>query len=65
VICNLGQPQRPVMQLFFFLIHVVIGWLQLKLIEKANEGNMAAHPDSVQRGGVGAAIERLEENLSK
>jgi hypothetical protein len=53
------------MQLFFFLIHVVIGWLQLKLIEKANEGNMAAHPDSVQRGGVGAAIERLEENLSK
>lgn len=46
-------------------MHFVTGWLQLKLIEKANEGNMAAHPDSDQRGGVGAAIERLEENLSK
>jgi len=44
-----------------------IGWLQLKLIEKANESNMAAHPDSDQRArsGVGAAIDRLEENLSK
>lgn len=40
-----------------------LGWIQLKLIEKANEGN----PDLDGRGeansGVGAAIERLEGNL--
>ena len=47
---------------------VVTGWIQLKLVEKANEGN-AAHLDLDQRGekkrGVGAAIDRLEENLNK
>ena len=43
----------------------VTGWLQLKLIEKANEGNMAANPGSETRSGVGAAIERLEGNLNK
>lgn len=41
------------------------GWLQLKLIEKANEGNMAANPSSEARSGVGAAIERLEGNLNE
>ncbi|KAG6686531.1 hypothetical protein I3843_11G024000 [Carya illinoinensis] len=46
-----------------------LGWLQLKLIKKANEVNEAAHLGSNQRGeaksGVSAAIERLEENLNK
>ncbi|KAK7330503.1 hypothetical protein VNO77_24698 [Canavalia gladiata] len=45
-----------------------LGWVHLKLVEMANEGNPAAHPNSDQRevkGGVSAAIERLEENLSK
>ncbi|XP_075660919.1 uncharacterized protein LOC142630762 [Castanea sativa] len=42
-----------------------LGWLQLKLIEKANEGNVAANPVSEASGGVGAAIERLEGNLNK
>lgn len=39
----------------------------MKLVDKANEGNMAA--ESGQGGdatsGVGAAIDRLEEHLSK
>nr|XP_023929526.1 uncharacterized protein LOC112040831 [Quercus suber]POE89368.1 hypothetical protein CFP56_01731 [Quercus suber] len=42
-----------------------LGWLQLKLIEKANEGNMVANPGSEARSGVGAAIERLEGNLNE
>lgn len=49
-------------------MHFVAGWAHLKLVEKANEGNLSAHPDSDQRearSGVGAAIERLEENLNK
>lgn len=51
------------------ILHVEIGWIQLKLVEKANEGNPAAHIGSDQGGekksGVGAAIDRLEENLNK
>lgn len=49
-------------------MHFVAGWAHLKLVEIANEGNPAAHPNSDQReakSGVGAAIERLEENLNK
>lgn len=45
-----------------------LGWAHLKLVEIANEGNPAAHPNSDQieaKSGVGAAIERLEENLNK
>ncbi|KAK2663737.1 hypothetical protein Ddye_002311 [Dipteronia dyeriana] len=46
-----------------------IGWLHLKLVEKANEGNMAAYPHSNQGGevksGVEAAIDRMEQNLNK
>ncbi|GAV58354.1 hypothetical protein CFOL_v3_01888 [Cephalotus follicularis] len=46
-----------------------LGWLHFKLVEKANEANLATHPDSSQSGkaksGVSATIERLEENLSK
>lgn len=47
-----------------------LGWLHLKLVEKANEGNEAlAYTNTVQKGesksGVGAAIERFEENLKK
>ncbi|XP_030553717.1 uncharacterized protein LOC115757567 isoform X2 [Rhodamnia argentea] len=46
-----------------------LGWLHLKLVDKANEGSLSASGDMDQRGGarsgVGAAIERLEENLSK
>lgn len=48
--------------------HFVAGWAHLKLVEIANEGNPAAHPNSDQieaKSGVGAAIERLEENLNK
>ncbi|OMO59991.1 hypothetical protein CCACVL1_24494 [Corchorus capsularis] len=45
-----------------------LGWIHLKLVEKANEGNMGAK-DPGQRGeaksGLGAAIDRLEENLNK
>ncbi|KAH9776219.1 mitochondrial import inner membrane translocase subunit Tim17/Tim22/Tim23 family protein [Citrus sinensis] len=44
-----------------------LGWLHLKLVDKVNEGNMAA--ESGQGGGaksgVGAAIDRLEEHSSK
>lgn len=42
------------------------GWLQLKLMEKANEGNkeeMSHHGEVTS--GVGAAIERLEQQLRK
>ncbi|XP_052180369.1 uncharacterized protein LOC127793718 [Diospyros lotus] len=46
-----------------------LGWLQLKLIEKANEGRSAGYPDSNNskeaKSGVGAAIERLEGHRSK
>lgn len=50
------------------LMQFVAGWAHLKLVQIANEGNPAAHPNSDQReakSGVGAAIERLEENLNK
>lgn len=44
-----------------------IGWAQLKLVEKANEGRpVAVHSENGQvKSGVGAAIERLEGSLSK
>ncbi|KAJ7956223.1 Mitochondrial import inner membrane translocase subunit Tim17/Tim22/Tim23 family protein [Quillaja saponaria] len=45
-----------------------LGWIHLKLVEKANEGNSATYPNSDQRevkSGVSAAIERLEGNLTK
>ncbi|KAK2978078.1 hypothetical protein RJ640_005199, partial [Escallonia rubra] len=46
-----------------------LGWLQLKLVEKANEERLAAFPKAdgskEAKSGVGAAIDRLEENLSK
>lgn len=46
-----------------------IGWLQLKLLDKANEGKMASYLNSNQGGetksGVAAAIDRLEGNLKK
>ncbi|XP_020974376.1 uncharacterized protein LOC107630271 isoform X2 [Arachis ipaensis] len=45
-----------------------LGWLHLKLIEKANEGNQAANENLDKRdikSGVSAAIERLESNLHK
>ncbi|KGN64318.1 uncharacterized protein LOC101204093 [Cucumis sativus] len=47
-----------------------LGWIHLKLVEKANEGNEAlGYTNTVQEGksksGVGAAIERFEENLNK
>ncbi|XP_050223188.1 uncharacterized protein LOC126673205 [Mercurialis annua] len=40
-----------------------LGWVQLKLIEKANEGNVDSNASGEARSGVGAAIERLEGNL--
>ncbi|XP_057950950.1 uncharacterized protein LOC131145780 [Malania oleifera] len=42
-----------------------LGWLHLKLVEKANESSLAANDGGESKGGVGAAIERLEGNLSK
>ncbi|QHN87436.1 uncharacterized protein DS421_16g555110 [Arachis hypogaea] len=45
-----------------------LGWLHLKLIEKANEGNQAANENLDKRdikSGVSAAIKRLESNLQK
>ncbi|GKV36427.1 hypothetical protein SLE2022_020690 [Rubroshorea leprosula] len=38
-----------------------LGWIHLKLVEKANEGIATERSDT--KSGVGAAIERLEENL--
>lgn len=42
----------------------MIGWLHLKLVEKANEG-VVTDENQEAKGGVGAAIERLEGNFSK
>ncbi|GMH21494.1 hypothetical protein Nepgr_023336 [Nepenthes gracilis] len=46
-----------------------LGWAHLKLVEKANEGRMAAPSEMDEKeeakGGVGAAIERLERTLSR
>lgn len=46
-----------------------LGWLQLKLQEKANEerliDSLTAGEGKEAKGGVGAAIERLEGSLSK
>ncbi|XP_010251185.1 PREDICTED: uncharacterized protein LOC104593161 isoform X2 [Nelumbo nucifera] len=46
-----------------------LGWVHLKLVEKANEENLAAYSTLDENGeaksGVGAAIERLEGSLSK
>lgn len=41
-----------------------LGWLHLKLVEKANEGTGTTDGTDV-KGGVGAAIERLEGHLNK
>ncbi|MBA0713564.1 hypothetical protein Golax_012590, partial [Gossypium laxum] len=44
-----------------------LGWIHLKLVEKANEGNMAAKSSGEigeAKSGLGAAIDRLEENLN-
>ncbi|KAL3512810.1 hypothetical protein ACH5RR_025527 [Cinchona calisaya] len=43
-----------------------LGWLHLKLVEKANEEKLAASSNTMgAKGGVGGAIERLEGQLSK
>ncbi|XP_011621998.1 uncharacterized protein LOC18430447 isoform X2 [Amborella trichopoda] len=43
-----------------------LGWVQLKLIEKANETSELQESGELRgSGGVGAAIERLESNLNK
>ena len=44
------------------------GWIHLKLVEKANGGNLAAKGSGEMgeaKSGLGAAIEWLEENLNK
>lgn len=47
----------------------VAGWLQLKLVEKAHKGEVAVRQEAARdgetRNGVGAAIQRLEEQLTK
>ncbi|KAJ6760739.1 C3ORF1 PROTEIN-RELATED [Salix purpurea] len=40
-----------------------LGWIHLKLVEKANEGSSGERGEATS--GVGAAIERLEGNLKK
>ncbi|XP_015882555.1 uncharacterized protein LOC107418382 [Ziziphus jujuba] len=47
-----------------------LGWAHLKLVERANEGNPSASTNlederDERKSGVGAAIERLEENFNK
>ncbi|XP_073017621.1 uncharacterized protein [Primulina eburnea] len=48
-----------------------IGWLHLKLVEKANKGRLtntsevSDSTDSDSNSGVGGAIEKLEDNLNK
>ncbi|CAN6441130.1 unnamed protein product [Victoria cruziana] len=45
-----------------------LGWAHLKLVEKANEEIVAASRSAEQgktKGGIAAAIERLESNLNK
>ncbi|KAL0417120.1 UNVERIFIED_CONTAM: hypothetical protein Slati_3543900 [Sesamum latifolium] len=46
-----------------------LGWLHLKLVAKANEGKLSTTSevgDTVEaKGGIGAAVERLEGNLNK
>lgn len=53
------------MSFFFFLS----GWLHLKLVEKANEGNLSTTSDASDtaeaKSGVAAAVGRLEGNLNK
>ncbi|KAA3454966.1 Mitochondrial inner membrane translocase subunit Tim17/Tim22/Tim23/peroxisomal protein PMP24 [Gossypium australe] len=54
--------------MFSSWLHFVTGWIHLKLVEKANEGNMAAKSSGEigeAKSGLGAAIDRLEENLNK
>lgn len=41
-----------------------LGWLHLKLVEKANESQMRISNNKEGKSGVGAAIERLEGHLS-
>lgn len=45
----------------------MIGWLHLKLVEKANEGeSVVLLPEGNKaKGGVGAAIERLGGSTSE
>ncbi|PIN20249.1 hypothetical protein CDL12_07054 [Handroanthus impetiginosus] len=46
-----------------------LGWLHLKLVEKANEGNLSTTSevsDAMEaKSDIGAAVERLEGNLNK
>ncbi|CAO2815555.1 unnamed protein product [Amaranthus hypochondriacus] len=46
-----------------------LGWAHLKLVEKANEERLTAHPPINEKGevrtGVGAVIDRLEGSVSK
>ncbi|GAU47586.1 hypothetical protein TSUD_185980 [Trifolium subterraneum] len=43
-----------------------LGWIHLKMVEIANEGNPDAHSNQKEvKSGVSAAIERLEGNLNK
>ncbi|KAK6148361.1 hypothetical protein DH2020_019273 [Rehmannia glutinosa] len=40
-----------------------LGWLHLKLVEKANEGKSSSTTEA--KSSIGAAVERLEGNLNK
>lgn len=66
---NLSYSTKFSLYLLKVLSHdTLAGWLHLKLIEKANEGNQAANENLDKRdikSGVSAAIERLESNLHK
>ncbi|KAL4397192.1 hypothetical protein AHAS_Ahas01G0167300 [Arachis hypogaea] len=66
---NLSYSTKFSLYLLRVLSHdTLAGWLHLKLIEKANEGNQAANENLDKRdikSGVSAAIERLESSLHK
>ncbi|CAI8609903.1 unnamed protein product [Vicia faba] len=52
--------------MFTAAFYFPLGWIHLKMVEIANEGNSEAHSDQREvKSGVSAAIERLEGNLRK
>ena len=47
------------------IIHFVTGWLEINVLEKVIGGNVDSYRRREAGTGVGAAKERLEENLNE
>ena len=47
------------------IMHFVTGWFQIKVLKKTNGGNVDSYQRREAGTGVGAAKERLEENLNE